>query len=151
MKSWISKAESGRLGPPGASLRQVRFAVALGFSLSLHTLLLSPAFSQFQPAQKLENTAGSSGGTSDPWDDRIKHRMQVFLPSDVAVARPPVALTPAPTETTSATALAGATAVPAAGLELMTLPAATVALFAEVIAPTVNPAMTRADDAFACV
>ena len=45
-----------------------------------------------------------------------------------------------PVEMSSATALPGATSVPAAGFELMTLPAGTVALLAWVIAPTVNPA-----------
>src|SRR6185436_12773545 len=56
-----------------------------------------------------------------------------------------------PVETTKATALPAALCVPAVGLWLMTEPAATVALDAVVIVPTVKPAPVIAAVAAACV
>src|SRR4029079_4365466 len=56
-----------------------------------------------------------------------------------------------PSETTSATAVPGATLVPAAGFWLMTDPAALVALFALVTAPLVKPAAVMAPCAAAWV
>src|SRR6188508_3220743 len=56
-----------------------------------------------------------------------------------------------PDETTRFTALPTLTCVPAAGFELITEPAGTVALACVVIVPTVSPAPVIAEDAAACV
>ena len=67
-----------------------------------------------------------------------------------ASTRPLAGGVAAPVETTSATALPGAT-FPLAGLWLITLPDATVALLCVVTAPSVRPALVMAVVAAACV
>lgn len=47
-------------------------------------MLLSPVFSQYQAEAKLENKLGSFAGTGNPSEDWARHRLQVFLPSDIA-------------------------------------------------------------------
>src|SRR6185295_10291727 len=55
-----------------------------------------------------------------------------------------------PDDTVSAIAEPGATAVPAAGVELMTMPAGTVALDATVTVPRIRPVLVIATVACAC-
>src|SRR5689334_4744720 len=114
--------------------RCARVHVSAGALALLFTLLTTTLVPVAGPSVAIKATRSVLPWTANAGLVIVVFGEVAFLDTNVAIVGA------APCETTSATALPAAKLVPAVGVSLMTMPAATVVLGWNVIAPTVRPA-----------